>query len=134
METKIGNKKNIATLVVIIALLVISLPAAIYGLANRDKDVKTEEESPTDNFKFNGKLHFYIGSTLFFEYNCISDDCDYATGTIDDEEYSLQYYKDAKDLKIGRTMQIRNVFLKDNGEQFFVNFKNPNDKNVYQAI
>lgn len=91
--------ENKASLIVIIVLLVVSVPATIYGFINK---IGTKKESATpvvntnQNFYQDGVLNFYDFGTLLGTYNCKNTTgyCGWAYETVDDGDYSLHYYDD----------------------------------------
>lgn len=89
-------KASKSTFITIIVLLVIFLPPAVYGTyinITENKDSNTNGE-----FYVDGKLHFYDeNGSLLSIYKCGTNECGYPTTIIDDDKYSINYYKDGQD-------------------------------------
>ena len=92
------NRKS--TLIVIIVLLVIFLPLAIFTTTMHMKDKNQVIESPNHEFFYNGKLYFYHNDELLGTYTCESDDyCDYAISR-NNFSYELAEHKGETNEKI----------------------------------
>jgi len=110
------KNKNRGTLILIIIFLSIFSILGIWGAVANFMGVNKEEIeilNTNHEFKFNGKLYFYDGDNEIGTYTCKTSDCDYATLTIDDKDYSLNSY-DTENLK---TTLIDNkyAFIDDGG-------------------
>lgn len=93
------KESNSGSLIIIILILVISLPPAIWGVtAKIMKALEPPEEVVIEDKSFNqnGILHFYSYGTLVGTYTCTSGYlyCGYVLETIDDDTYGLNYYND----------------------------------------
>src|SRR5574344_1095081 len=90
MEPK--SKKSV--LILIIVLMVIVIPSAIWGTFNHFASTNVASDTNVNkSFSYNGKLYFYNNNTLLGTYTCKYSNCNYATGTIDDTNYNLKYHK-----------------------------------------
>jgi hypothetical protein len=91
MEPK--NKKSV--LVLIIILMIIVLPCAGWGTYKHFvSGTKASDNNVNKSFKYNNKLYFYNNSNLIGTYACTKSNCNYASETIDDSNYDLNYYND----------------------------------------
>lgn len=92
------RSENKAVLVIIIVLLVISVPASIWGVTYKILQATKKEEvvAPViKDFYQDGKLNFYAFGTFIGEYTCTNTVyCGWAYETIDDLDYGLDYYFD----------------------------------------
>jgi hypothetical protein len=105
------NRKS--TLCVIIILLVIFLPISIFSTVTHFQNIEVEEENPTHEFKFDGKLYFYDeNDKLLGTYTCENEmeNCDYATNVYS-SKYALDERNDEPE-KLG-IVSDRFAFLKD---------------------
>ena len=130
------NKNNKGTLILIIILLVIFSALAIWGGVGNYLGVNKppEPENINREFKFNNKLYFYDMLKLVGTYNCQSADCDYATGTIDDGDFSLNYFKEAEKSQIS-LINNRYAFITDgNKEIILYDVVNSSVINKYKAV
>ncbi len=104
------NRKS--TLIVIIVLLVIFLPLAIFTTTMHMKDKNQVIENPNHEFFYNGKLYFYHNDELLGTYTCESDDyCDYAISR-NNFSYELAEHKGETNEKIP-LINNRYAFLMD---------------------
>ncbi len=84
-----GKKSVIITIVV---LLIINTILSIIGILFRDNRNPLEENS-THTFSYQGYLWFYNSADEFLsKYECMTNICDYAVPTIDDDTYDINYY------------------------------------------
>ena len=70
------KKNNIGVLIIMIVLLIIALPAAIYGTYMHFQ--KDSLSNKNKEFYYEGKLFFYDNDTLLGTYTCKSENCGYA--------------------------------------------------------
>ena len=85
------NKKSV--LITIIVLLVIFIPLTILGYFNRSESKKNE--NPNHELYYQGYLWFYNASNeLIYKYQCQTETCGLAKGSIDDDSFGIYYYKD----------------------------------------
>ncbi len=103
------NRKTV--LVTIIILLCIFAPLTVVSYFLKE-DKNPFDKNPGHDFYYKNKLWFYEGSELLGTYECTTDACDYATSTINDQEYGINYYTGKDQEKIAL---INNdyAFLKD---------------------
>lgn len=84
------------TLITIIVLLAICLPAAIYGTylsATRvDDGNEIIDDNPNHDLLYNNKVYFYYNDKLLATYEC--PECSETTTSIDDTAFHTNYYKD----------------------------------------
>ena len=84
------------TLITIIVLLAIFLPASIVGTyrsSGRTEDGPTiVDDNPNHDFLYNNKVYFYYNDELIAKYDCV--DCTQTTTVIDDNNYHTNYFKD----------------------------------------
>ena len=92
------RSENKVVLVIIIILLVISVPASIWGITYKILDATKKEvvEAPViKDFYEDGQLNFYDFGTLVGTYTCENNVyCGWAYETMDDVDYDLDYYFD----------------------------------------
>ena len=86
------------TLITIIVLLAIFLPASILGTyqsikLNEGGEVVVDD-NPNHDFIYNGKLYFYYQNELLATYEC--QDCSQSTTIIDDTSYHTNYFTEGK--------------------------------------
>ena len=84
------------TLITIIVLLAIFLPASILGIYQNNK-LQEEgpvivDDNPNHDFIYNNKLYFYYNNELLATYDCV--DCSRSTSIIDDTAYHTNYFAD----------------------------------------
>ena len=130
------KKNNKGALILIIILLLIFSALSIWGFVANLMGVNKppEPENIAREFKFNNKLYFYDKLTLVGTYECKTNNCDYATGVIDDEDYSLNYYKDAKKSQI-TLISNRYAFLVDDGSDVILyDVVNSSVVNTFKAV
>ena len=105
--------KNKITLVVILVLLICFISLGTYGYIVKLNTLKEEiPENINKEFKFYGSLYFYDNEELLGTYKCNYDTCDYASTMIDDNNYSLNYYKEATEEKV-ELINKRYAFIND---------------------
>lgn len=84
------------TLIAIIVLLAIFLPAAIYGTyrsATRvDEGDEIVDDNPNHDILFNNKVYFYYNDKLLGTYEC--PECTISSSIIDDTAFHTNYYKE----------------------------------------
>ena len=84
------------TLITIIVLLVIFLPAAVAGTycsSTRAAEGPTiVDDNPNHDLIYNNKAYFYYNGELLATYDCL--DCTQTTTIIDDTGYHTNYFKD----------------------------------------
>lgn len=104
------NKYKKGALVISIILLVITLPLTVMGIIY-NKGIKNVD-NPSKLFHYNNKLYFYneIGD-LIGNYECNFKNCSYVKQTIDDEDYSINYYK--SDISDTKLISNRYAFIAD---------------------
>lgn len=80
------------TLITIIVLLAIFLPATIAGTyRNMTRDEGgLVDDNPNHDLIYNGKVYFYYGTELLSTYDCAN--CTQTVTTIDDNNYHTNYY------------------------------------------
>ncbi|MEG1506186.1 MAG: hypothetical protein RR478_01670 [Bacilli bacterium] len=100
-------KESKSTFITIVVLLTIMLPIAVYGTYNAKKDsfgskVK-EKENINKEFSFNSSLYYYNEKKeLLGTYKCITSDCGKVKTIIDDDAYSINYYRLGKDNELSQ--------------------------------
>ena len=143
------KNENIGVLIIMILLLCLIVPGAIYGTYMHFKD-KALGGNPNKEFFYNGKLYFFDNDTLLGTYTCNSDNCGYATNSINNYEFEIYnieqtpikminnkyaFIKDNEiikfyDIKTGRTIidykEIKNYSVGINSNNYLI--KNVNDK------
>ena len=94
------NDKKI-TFYIIVILLIITTPLAILGTTLHIKNKPKEKVAETQEFFYNGKLHFYTEGKLIGTYTCENPEgyCDYAISK-NQKEYMLEEYIPEKREKI----------------------------------
>lgn len=104
------NKYKKGALVISIILLVITLPLTVMGIIY-NKEIKNVD-NPSKLFHYKNKLYFYneMGD-LIGNYECNFKNCSYAKQTIDDEDYSINYYK--SDISDTKLISNRYAFIAD---------------------
>lgn len=104
------NKYKKGALIISIILLIITLPLTVMGIIY-NKEIKNVE-NPSKLFHYNNKLYFYneLGD-LIGNYECNFKNCSYAKQTIDDEDYSINYYK--SDISDTKLINNRYAFIAD---------------------
>ena len=104
------NKYKKGALVISIILLVITLPLTVIGIIY-NKEINNVD-NPSKLFHYNNKLYFYneMGD-LIGNYECNFKNCSYAKQTIDDEDYSINYYK--SDISDTKLISNRYAFIAD---------------------
>ena len=84
------------SLIVIILLLVIFLPLTVLGYIYKENN--KVEENPNHEFFYEGKLWFYDeNDTYISKYECLNKVCELAKSSIDDEDESINYYKEGEE-------------------------------------
>lgn len=129
-------RSNKGVLILIIVLMVITSTFAIWGyIANLSGVNKVPvRENVNRDFHYENKLYFYNLLELIGTYECKTSSCDYAKGTIDDNKYSLNYYKDAKESPI-KYIAKRYAFLTDGSDDIiFYDILNKQVKDTYKAV
>ena len=102
--------------VLFLLLLFVSLVLAILGITGHIWEIDKEKvpENVSHEFKFYGKLYFYNEDDILVgEYECKSDNCDYAEYSQDDDKYSLKVYSGGN-VK-SDMINDRYAFINDNG-------------------
>jgi len=130
------EKNNKGVLVLIIILLLIFSTLSIWGfMANLNGVAPQPKPEPINReFKYDNKLHFYDMLTLIGTYECKTSLCDYATSTVDDANYSLNYYKNATDSQTSLIAK-KYAFLTDGSEEIILyDIKNGATINTFKAI
>lgn len=83
------------TLITIIVLLAIFLPAAVVGTyrssTRADDGPVIEDDNPNHELLFNNKVYFYYNDQLLGTYDC--SDCTATSTVIDDTAFHTNYYK-----------------------------------------
>lgn len=74
------------------------------------------EENENHLFHFNNKLYFYENDKLLGTYPCQDNSCDYATFSIDDDIYDINYYNE-KPLIKSTVINGKYVFIKDQKDE-----------------
>lgn len=130
------NKNNKGTLILIIVLLVIFSGLSVWGYIANSMGVNKppEPENINREFKFNNKLYFYDKLALIGTYDCKSQNCDYAQATIDDVDYSLNYYKEAKESKISMINNKYAFIIDDSKEIILYDIPNKSIVNKFKAV
>lgn len=112
------EKPKKGVLITIIILLVIFLPLSILSFVLHEMDKNDPKnnvvENPNHDLYFQGKLYFYDkNDKLLGTYTCKYDEnhCKLASNSIDDNLYSLDYYK-PEELQID-IIQDRYAFITD---------------------
>ena len=129
-------KGLILVFVLIIVLLVIFSGLTIWGYIGNLMGVNKppEPENTNRQFKFNDKLYFYDELDLVGTYECKTINCDYAKGTIDDSNYSINYYSNAKETPI-KFISRRYAFLVDDGSDILLyDILNKSIINKFKAV
>lgn len=127
------EKSNRGVLVLIILLLIIFSTLSIWGyIAN--KNGVGQKENVNREFKYNGKLYFYNMLELVGTYKCKTNDCDYATGTIDDLEYAINYYNTVSDLKTSLIAKKYALLVDGSNEVLLYDIVNSNIVNKYKEV
>jgi hypothetical protein len=116
------SKKSV--LIVILTLMVLIIPAGIFGTYLHFKSAGTSDNNPNRAFHYNNKLYFYNYNNLIGTYNCENTTCDYAYETIDDDSYSLNYYDDNN---IDQIKMINNQYA------FIIDTANSSDEYYYDT-
>lgn len=81
-------RDNKFVLPILIVLLVIFLPAAIYGTIHKISG-KTNKPATMHNHKEGNVLYFYDDNNqLVGQYTCVSNDCDDAKNSVDDKNFN----------------------------------------------
>lgn len=81
------------SLIVIVILLIIFLPLTVLGYVYKINH--KAEENPNHDFYYQGKLWFYDESNTYIsKYECLTEVCEFAKSSIDEEDNDINYYKD----------------------------------------
>lgn len=100
-------EKNKGTLITIIVLLIIFVPASIVGTINHFADSNKEHK-----FHFEGKLYFYDSDKLLGTYKCKNISCDYASYYIidsEEEKKTTLINKQYAYIKDGNTIYLEDI-------------------------
>ena len=120
-------KKNRLVLPVLIVLLVLITPCAIYGTYNVVAK-KIAGENPKHLHKLNGKLYYYdTNDNLIGSYECKTDDCDTASSVVDDEYLN---YTDGFDYSLDTFASY--AIIKDGDDTFIYSLSS--NKNIVQLL
>lgn len=104
------NKK--ITFVIIIILLIVFVPLAIFSTTLHLQNKKQSIDNPNHEFLYNGKLYFYKNDELLGNYVCEETDyCDYAIARMN-STYPLMEPKQTKNEKLS-LIENRYAFLMD---------------------
>ena len=105
------------------------------GTGQGQTGTTTDPENKNHDFHFNNKLYFYNGGSLLGTYECSNDNCNYASPTIDDSKYSLNYYIKPISSPGDKTNEVNNkyAFLVDGDEDEVIIYDFVN-KNVIEKI
>lgn len=125
------NKKPV--LITIVVLLLIFTPLTIIGLLFRD-DRHPLEENPTHDFFYKGYLWFYDKNDEFLsKYECMTNICDYTTGIINDDTYSMKYYKEGNSPKM-TLLDDKYTFLTDGSVIYLYDAQSGSALQTYKAL
>ncbi len=129
------NKYKKGALIIAIIALVITLPLTVMGIIY-NKEIK-DIDNLNKEFYYNNKLYFYSNTgDLIGTYECNFKNCGYATQTINDEEYGINYYKSSK--KSTDLIDNRYAFIADyKEEQGAINLydiKNNKSMAMYKSV
>jgi hypothetical protein len=125
-------KNNKASLILIIILLIIFLPAAIYGTIYNSTHVK--DDNPSHLLYYKGYIWFYDytnNNTLLSKYECKTEKCSISTSTIDDKEYGIQYYNSNDNINLTNGDY---TFITDGDDVYLYSIKNGSTLQSYSAI
>lgn len=130
-----SNKKGffITTISFLIIFVFFALIGSYYKLTDKDKE---KEEKPTVTVKV---IAFYdANNSLLAKYSCQNKYCGFISPIIDDDNYSLTYYKDGTNEEI-RPINNRYAFIYDNNsddknEIILYDFVDHKVINNYQAV
>lgn len=133
--------KNKGTLITIIVLLVIMIPLTTISMIFHFSGMNTKQEkNSSHNFYFENELYFYDKeNNLIGKYACNNDQihCRYATNTINDKDYALDYYKESEAFAI-KLINNSYAFLvddtKENPTPFLYDIKNERILKRYKSV
>ena len=78
------------------------------------------DENPGHDFYYKDKLWFYDeDDKLISSYKCKTNKCDFATSTITDNEYGINYYQEGKLTKVSNNNKF--TFIKDGVLNYLIN-------------
>ena len=129
-------KNNKGVLILIIVLMVITTSLAVWGgIANyMGVNKPPAKENVNREFHFENKLYFYNMLNLIGTYECKTQKCNYVKGTIDDKEYSIDYYDKAEEKSIPYIAK-RYAFLVDGSDEvLFYDITGKNVVNTFSAV
>ena len=120
---------------IIIFLILILSAFTVWGyLGNKNGINKTTNvENINKEFKFNNKLYFYDSENLLGTYSCKTSECDYAKSIIDDDNYSLKYYKKDNDTTI-KLISKKYAFISDDNNIILFDVINNKVLNTFKAV
>ena len=100
------------SLVIIILLLLTFIPLTIFGYVYKENN--KEEENPSHNMYYNGKLWFYDKeNNLINKYECQTSTCALAKSNMDqDKEYNINYYSEGTEENIS-VIEDKYAFIQD---------------------
>jgi len=112
------KNNNIGVLIVIIILLIVFVPSAIYGTYHHFKN-KALGGNPNKEFYHEGKLYFYNNDKLLGTYECVSDNCGYATNYVDSNYLFESFNKEKNEIKGNDDF----AFISDNNKVILYDIK-----------
>ena len=128
-QTKIAFRIIIIGLIVFIPLSISSLVLKITGF-----NLVKEEINPNNDMYYNNKIWFYNESKeLLAKYTCKNQSCKLATNTLDDENYSINSYREGKDEEI-KPIDNKYAFIKDGKQIVLFDISNNEVNKSFEAI
>jgi len=118
------KKGMLISIIVLLAIFLFFGATGFYFKLTTKENKKREETLEEDKninqeFHFDGKLYFYDQEELLGTYACQSDNCSYASETIDDANYSLEYYDD-NSIDMMKMIQKHYAFIIDGSEEIIL--------------
>lgn len=122
------------TLITIIILLAIFLPASIVG-TSRHLNATAEEglidDNPNQDLIYNNKVYFYLDGELLSIYECST--CSKTVTTIDDDAYHTNYYADG-DYEIPTVLNSSVALITEDGVDYIYSIASSITLNGYDAL